>query len=431
MSSASKRCDVFSVLLTNLRGKQAMRTFPVSSVQSATKLLPPLNPTLAFRSLLHAPIEQWHYSTTPLVICTTQHPLAAAAYQAFYDHRPLVLTPDLIWFCLAQGFAQHVNLHAEQLRERFVSFSEKLTLIVTRPDFILGQLNPWPEVFSSFSDQIASHVGRLRNLIVPDFSTTGLVERAACEVLLMDTFQPYFKYEVRAGCGIPWITLLGTPDDWYSVRQRALMLSEFGLKEWIAALQPILDQLIATAEGQIDLAFWRSFFRYESGSMGAEMTGWIQVLFPYLIHHERPDRSTMPALLAAEEALGDELARRLAGAVTDEEHADITADIELRIEALFTGSRSLILNPYMFDWETKLQTALARTEWLSWNNTQGPHLNELPSGIASAPLRWVDLRDGTETQLRLVVGLFGVAQQAETGALQPEFGWAVIHDRAA
>ena len=84
--------------------------------------------------------------------------------------------------------------------------------MVERPDFLLGQPNPWPEAFAAFSDQIAGHVGKLRDLVVADFSTTGPLERAATEVLLMDTFQGYFEYEMMCGCGIPQITLRGTPD---------------------------------------------------------------------------------------------------------------------------------------------------------------------------------------------------------------------------
>jgi hypothetical protein len=405
-----------------------MVTFPVSRVDRATEQLPILDREAALRSLLQAPVEQLGPGTAPLVICDTHHPVAAAAYQAFYDHRPLVLTPDAIWFCLAQGFAQHVSLHAEELRDRFVQFSGQLTLIVSRPDFRLGQENPWPEVFTSFSDQIAGHIGRLRDLVVADFSTTGPVERAASEVLLMDTFQPYFKYAMRLGCGIPSITLLGTSDDWRSVRQRAAMLGEFGLEDWVVALQPILDQLIATSEGRIDQAFWRSFFRYESGSMGSEMTGWIQLLFPYLVHKERPSRSEIALLLAAEDTLIDERDRRLATASTADEQDLIHAEFAEKVGRLYVEKRSLVPNPYMLGWKGKLRTAERRKEWLSRDNAQGPSLGEIPSGIASAPLLCEDLRDGTEHKLRLVAGLFGVAQIPDTGALQPEFGWAVIYE---
>jgi hypothetical protein len=63
---------------------------------------------------------------------------------------------------------------------------------------------------------------------------------------------------VLCACGIPSITRLGTPDDWRAVRRRAAMLSEFGLDHWTGALVPVLDQLVRTAEGQTDRAFWRS-----------------------------------------------------------------------------------------------------------------------------------------------------------------------------
>ena len=65
-------------------------------------------------------------------------------------------------------------------------------------------------------------------------------------------------------------------------RRRAAMLSEFGLEAWTNALLPVLDEIVRSAEGHADPAFWRSFFRHESGSGPSELTGWILVLFPYL-----------------------------------------------------------------------------------------------------------------------------------------------------
>lgn len=44
----------------------------------------------------------------------------AAASASFFLHYPLRLSPDAVWLTLARGFALHVNLHAEQLRHRFV-----------------------------------------------------------------------------------------------------------------------------------------------------------------------------------------------------------------------------------------------------------------------------------------------------------------------
>ena len=46
------------------------------------------------------------------------HPVVAAVHRAFMDHRPLCLSPDMIWLMIIQGVANHINAHAEELRPR-------------------------------------------------------------------------------------------------------------------------------------------------------------------------------------------------------------------------------------------------------------------------------------------------------------------------
>ena len=273
----------------------------VSSVDVAPSLMNALDRSVAIPSLLGGPrapspndwpsqvpaapvrtIEAFWKSSARLVSANDTNALAQAAHDAFYLHYPLRITPDMIWFCIASGFAQHVNMNAEKLRKRFVQHEGKKKLVVTRPDFFLGQENPWPEAFSAFSAQIAENVGKMHSLVVADFSTTGPVERAASEVLVMDAFQAYFEYVMMAGCGIPSIQLEGTPKDWQSVRERAECLAEFELRKWTEVLVPVLRAIERSAAGNIDQDFWRSFFRYESGSGPSELTGWLLVLFPYI-----------------------------------------------------------------------------------------------------------------------------------------------------
>ncbi len=375
----------------------AMRTFEVSKVELAAKPRMQLDRSKAIDDLLSAPaakdraatleplvagrprerrvsrIEQAYESDARLVACTDISPLVQMAHDAFYEHRPIALSPDVVWFTIAQGFATHVNLNAEALRKRFVRHDGKLKLVVTHPGILLGEPSPWPEAFTAFSDQIAGHVGKLRDLVVADFSTTGPLERAATEVLLMDTFQAYFEYEMTAGCGIPQITLLGTPDDWGSIRRRTQMLSEYGLEHWTTALLPVLDRIVATAEGADDPQFWRSFFHYESGSMGSALTGWINVLFPYLVDWKTKQPTK--------------------------------------------------LNEYMATWQKNFAQSPR-----GWKDTPGPSMGELPSGLASAPVRVIDARTREEHDMRFVAGMFGVVEDT-SGTLSPEFGWAVTYER--
>jgi len=354
-------------------------TISISDVAPAEKPEARLDVRESVESLLQRRIEAAAVSDERLVSCKDTHPFAQAAHDAFYDHCPLTISPDDVWFCLAQGFAHHVNLNAEALRHRFVRHEGRLKLVVTRSDFVLGKENPWPEAFTAFSDQIADHVGRpLRDIVVADFSTTTVFHRAATEVTLMDAFQGYFEYEMRAGCGIPAINLTGAPDDWRDVRRRAASFAQYGLERWVAALLPVLDQIEATSRGHGDREFWESFFRHQASSGGSALTGWIQVLFPYL------------------------------------------KDAKER----------LMPNEYLDTWQGEVRKAIADSKlaWRDREGFEGPYLQQIPSGVSSAPVKVYDARAEKKHDMRFVAGMFGVAQDPATLSLSPAFGWAIAYE---
>ncbi|NTI03119.1 DUF4419 domain-containing protein [Agrobacterium rhizogenes] len=336
----------------------------------------------AMRGLSTKRVEAVGCATPTLVSCEPNHAFAEAARRAFYDHHPLVIRPDDIWFCIAQGLATHVSLNSEALRSRFVAHEGRKKLVVSRPDFLLGQDNPWPEMFSAFSEQIAQNIPQLRDILGVHFSTTTAMETAAFDLCWMDAFKDYFEYEARCGCGIPQIILHGTAEDWRSMIPRLQQMAEYGLEEWCATLVPVLEKIADTAAGNIDREFWLSFFRYLAGSGPAELTGWIVTLFPYLI-------------------------------------------VDWRTGALGP-------NEYLSAWRERLERSLARSspvgDWMM--EMEGPGLGSLPQSLASAPLRFIDVRDESKTNLRLVAGMFGVAQAPENNALSASFGWSVVYDDA-
>ena len=110
----------------------------VSDVAVAPEARASLEWERSVKSLLGRRVEALSPDPGNLVSCTDAHPLAQAAHDAFYEHRALVLSPDVVWFCLAQGFAQHINRDVEGLRERFVRHQGKLKLVVERPDLGTG-----------------------------------------------------------------------------------------------------------------------------------------------------------------------------------------------------------------------------------------------------------------------------------------------------
>ena len=349
-------------------------TFSVSPDVIAKKPLDTVDYVGELLTAFRRPIEATWLPRNPLVACDEDHALLSAFRMAFYDHMPLRLTPDAIWTTLIRGFALHVNENSEELRNRFVSHSGKEELVVRRLDFYPGGDNPWPEVFEEFSDQLADRTDGISSLMEANFSTTGPIERAVSHLMGMETFKSYFDYILSAGCGIPRITLTGTLADWQQIRTRVQHFAEYGLENWIDALDPILSHFERAKEGQPVTEFWQSMFRYNSGSGPAVMSGWANVLFPYF-----QDRS-----------------------------------------------ENLYLNPYLLDWQRRLEID-DQQNWRARNqDPQGVGLGAIPSCFTSIPLKvfW-----GTEEcEMRLVGGLLGVSQNVETLEVEPECGWAVIYE---
>ena len=195
----------------------------------------------------------------------------------------------MIWLTIAQGLANHTNANAEQLRSKFVKHQGKVSIEVRRDDFIKGSLdNAWNGVFAEFSAEIRKHIGETtHDLIVPTFSTTGLVEKAVSEIVLLDAMQSYFEYGVSTSCGIPKIKLEGTVADWQQLLKQTQELAQFDLEWWVDRLIPLLEQFVLAAQGQPDREFWQSAYKLNSpGSGDAYITGWITAFFPYLKNSE-------------------------------------------------------------------------------------------------------------------------------------------------
>jgi hypothetical protein len=128
------------------------------------------------------------------------HSFFNGVYQAYADHRPLVLSPDMIWLLISQGFARHVSSDPEKMRKYFVDFLDKKTLEVTAKGTIV-----WEDIFPQFTKQIGEYTGKdLIDLLSADFSTTTPVEKVASEITIMEAMKPYFEYVVfYVICGIP------------------------------------------------------------------------------------------------------------------------------------------------------------------------------------------------------------------------------------
>ena len=214
--------------------------------------------------------------------------------KAWCQHRPVVLTPDAIWLIICQQFSHIVNQDPERYRGVLVSHQGKKELQVRSNDLYSEEAD-WEGLISGFTAEIDKYTNNgLATTLVADFSTTGTDERIASEVTLMDVVKPYFEYTaIYAVCGIPSITLTGTPDDWRKVLAKTRALEAFGMGWWTSDLEPILEEFVKAAEGRPDYWFWKDIVNKTrpqtiQGPVCAKrqprltkFDGWFLKFFPY------------------------------------------------------------------------------------------------------------------------------------------------------
>lgn len=215
------------------------------------------------------------------------HSFYEGMYSAYASHRPFTLSPDMVWILISQGFSAHVNNNADDLRSMFVKGDGKTTLEYKSLDITLDNPNsPWDKAFKDFGKQIAAHAGpELTQALTADFSTTTDITRIASQITLMDALKPYFEFVVRyMGCGIPEVTLEGTPQDWESVLSKTQALRKYKLDWWIDELEPVLKQFVQASKGKIDQEFWKAMFKMHTiKAYGARdvVDGWMVKFYPY------------------------------------------------------------------------------------------------------------------------------------------------------
>ena len=183
--------------------------------------------------------------------------------QAYADHHPLVLSPDIVWLIISQGFSRYVNAHAEEMRDLLVFHEGKMELVVNSNNDVLSPSGDWERLLNDFSTSISRNTkGELADLMIADFTTTGITERIASQVSLMDVVKKYFIYtNISAGCGIPSITLEGTPDDWQKVLDKVRCLKKYNLEKWASDLEDILTEFVKASKGKHNTSFWQNIVK--------------------------------------------------------------------------------------------------------------------------------------------------------------------------
>lgn len=196
-------------------------------------------------------------------------------------HHNLVLRPDDVWATIMTQFSFYINKHAEEFRTKFVKFEGKKEL---RLGALAASIRsaPYDLLVKAMSEQIHENLvdPEVKKWILPSFSTTTDNDLVTVGVIFMATMKRYFSYAFDISmCGIPWITLEGTIDDWKDVYSRLDKLKEYKLEKWYNMLKPILREFVNAKKGKVNKSFWQRVCHHDSDGFmsGATeyLSGWI------------------------------------------------------------------------------------------------------------------------------------------------------------
>ena len=235
---------------------------------------------------------------TELAFPGAQVPILYGFYSAYCKHYPLRIKPDDIWLLIIQAFSNHVNVNAEKLRKYFVNFDGKVTLTVMYENvFVKENINK--EILENFSEEINAqmeqYLGKeLMQTLTSDFTTTNYDSYIISKLSIMGTFQKYFNYEMDfCICGIPYIILEGTLEDYQKIKAKAEKLSKYEFDWYINRIIPHIQKMIEAKKGKIDNDYFRNIIKRNEITdtvfdscvpetvTESNITGWILDFFAY------------------------------------------------------------------------------------------------------------------------------------------------------
>ena len=226
-------------------------------------------------------------------------PMLDGFYTAHCNHYPIRIKPDDIWILIVQAFSHHVNINSELLRDMFVDFSGKKELIIKSPLTYLSQVNK--KVLEDFSEQINTKMKEflgeeLLNILTPNYSTTDYDSLIVCKISIMGAFKKYFDYTLdMCGCGVPYLILEGTADDYEKIKSKAKYLSKYKFEWYINKIIPHIDKMIEAKQGKVDVNYFKNMIQnrevteYEPSLSGMggrsyqvdHLSGWFLNFFAY------------------------------------------------------------------------------------------------------------------------------------------------------
>ncbi len=210
--------------------------------------------------------------------------LLKATVLAFAYHLPLRLKPDHILYSILSGFNIWLNEMGgyKKISKNHLIDSSKKNIKIEIPP------NPdWDKVVKNLGERLEDAITNkdLLRIMKTSFTTTTQVTKQMKILTIASIMKNFATIEFTTLCGIPYVTLEGTPQDWESIKvisTAILSISDGDLNWWIKDLNSSLDKMIETSKGRGSQDDWKNFLNYKSTSGSHTCSGWINSFFPFV-----------------------------------------------------------------------------------------------------------------------------------------------------
>ena len=123
------------------------------------------------------------------------HKLILGYLNAYFNHCPIKLNPNIIWQLILNNFSKYVNDHSciKSFRQKFVNFLGKKELICVRAGSFKDVYIYQDDIIKDFCEQISENIGKeLIDILTPNFSTSNENSIIAGKVSIMSAFKKIF-----------------------------------------------------------------------------------------------------------------------------------------------------------------------------------------------------------------------------------------------
>lgn len=234
------------------------------------------------------PTENWPKPDAKVVRGLGDHELTQIGFinvvaEAYSSHLGLVLHPHDIWYVVLSNIASIVGERPDNYKGLYTTSDEKQEILVLQSDPHDIDVNA---LIAALGERMPVDI----SVFLPDLSTATPQAKLAMSAAVLDAAKHFYDYGMFC-CGIPFIDLRGTVEDWKSLSacidginkgiknlQRPQLAQK--LSKYLRDVNSVIAQI--TESYTTDQSeFFRNIFTKENVGSGGDLkiTGWVCELY--------------------------------------------------------------------------------------------------------------------------------------------------------